>query len=244
MMSFKWVSAAVAACIMLAGPVAAGGNDGNFMVRLQGTYLITDDKVKSLTSGATDLRAAGFDGDVSDVFLPTATLTYFFNKNIAVELLCCFSKHHVDLKTSPANAALAGSVAETWIFPPALTLQYHFDHMGPFKPYVGVGAQYIHFFSSGTASNTVQADSVNFSDAFGVTLQAGFDWALGQGWYLNFDVKKSWLDTTATWRNSVVTADNIVAKVDLDPITISGGIGYRFNIEELFHRRSSYASMK
>jgi len=116
--------------------------------------------------------------------------------------------------------------------------------MGAFKPYVGVGAQYITFFSSDTASNTVQASSVSFSDAFGVTLQAGFDWALGQGWYLNFDIKKSWLDTTATWRNSTVTGGDVVAKVDLDPMTISGGIGYRFNLEDLFHRRTSYQPIK
>jgi outer membrane protein len=78
-----------------------------------------------------------------------------------------------------------------------------------------------------------------------VTLQAGIDVAIGSGWYLNFDIKKTWLDTTATWRNSLVTGADIVAKVHVDPLIISGGIGYRFNLEDVSGRRTaSYEPMK
>ena len=55
---------------------------------------------------------------------------------MAVELFCCFANLDADL-------AGAGNVADFWVFPPALTLQYHFDSMGGFKPYVGAGIQYI-----------------------------------------------------------------------------------------------------
>lgn len=240
--------AATLAGIALAPAVGAQGYDGNFMVRLQATGVFTDDSLKSLrsVSGApvSDLKAAGFDAEVSDRFLPTATLTYFFNRNLAVELFCCFSRHHVDLKAPAGFAALSGKVAESWIFPPALTLQYHFDGMGAFKPYVGVGAQWIHFFNEGTGSNTLQSTGVSFKDAFGVTLQAGVDLAIGNGWYLNADVKKSWLETTATWHNSAVTGGNIVAKADLNPLIVSGGIGYRFSLDDLFGRRSAPAPLK
>ena len=141
---------------------AAGDYNGNFMVRLQGTQVITQDNLRSLTAGATDLKTAvGADADVSDRFLPTATLTYFLNRNLALELFCCFSKHHVDLKSSVATG-LNGSVADAWIFPPALTAQYHFDGMGAFKPYVGVGAQWIRFFREKIPENTLGATSVSF----------------------------------------------------------------------------------
>ncbi len=63
-------------------------------------------------------------------------MTYFLNKNLALELFCCFAKLEAD------QSAL-GHVADLWVFPPALTLQYHFDSMGGFKPYVGAGIQYI-----------------------------------------------------------------------------------------------------
>ncbi len=226
------------------GNVAVAGDyNGNLMIRLQGTGVITQDKVKSLdTSTGTDLKALGFGAEVSNEFIPTATISYFLTKNVALELFCCFSKHSVDL--SSPTGALDGKVADTWIFPPAVTLQYHFDGMGPLKPYVGVGAQYIHYFNSKTGDNTLNTSGVKFSDSFGPTLQAGLDFQIGGGWYLNVDVKKSWLDTKATWHNSTVTASDITAKVDVDPLIVSAGIGYRFNMDDIFGRRSSYAPMK
>jgi outer membrane protein len=232
----------------LAQVAEAGDYNGNFMVRVLGAGVITQDDLNSLrsVSGApvSDLKTAGFDAKVSDEFIPAATLTYFLTKNLSVELFCCFSKHSIDLKAPGAFAGLSGSVAESWIFPPAVTLQYHFDGLGPFKPYVGAGAQYIHFFHEKVASNTLQATSVSIDDAFGVTVQAGLDVAIGGGWYLNADVKKTWLDATATWRNSAVTGGDVIAKTDLDPLIISAGVGYRFNLEDPFGRRAAYEPMK
>ena len=232
--------AALAMGLGMSQAATAGDYNGNFMVRLQGTYLVTQDKLKSVDANGADIKTPlGLDAEVSDVFLPTATLTYFLNKNLAVELLCCFSKHHIDL-TSTAAPALNGKVAEAWIFPPALTLQYHFDHMGAFKPYVGAGVQWIHFFKEKITENTLGATGENFSDAFGVILQAGFDYQLGGGWYLNADIKKSFLDTKVTWNNAAAAGGaNVHAKADLDPLVISAGIGYRFNLEDLLgHRRA------
>ncbi|MGE0697806.1 MAG: OmpW family protein [Hyphomicrobiaceae bacterium] len=233
---------ALAMTIGLMQPASAGDYDGNFMVRLQATGVFTQDDLRSLDStGLGDLKALGFDAEVSDRFLPTATLTYFLNKNLSVELFCCFSKHQVDLKAPIAG--LSGEVADAWIFPPALTLQYHITGLGPFKPYLGAGVQYIHFFNEKTGANPINATSVSIDDAFGVTLQAGIDVAIGNGWYLNADIKKSWLDTTAVWRNSV--AGDVTAKVDLDPLIVSAGIGYRFNLEDLFgHRNYSQDTLK
>ncbi|MGE3712750.1 MAG: OmpW family protein, partial [Hyphomicrobiaceae bacterium] len=153
-------------------------------------------------------------------------------------------RHHVDLSAPAPFGALSGKVAEAWMFPPALTLQYHFTGLGNFKPYVGAGVQYIHFFSEKTGSNTLNATGVSIDDAFGVTLQAGFDLALGSGWYLNADVKKTWLDTKATWHTSAVTGGDIVAKVDVDPLIVSAGLGYRFNLEDLLGRRTATAPLK
>jgi outer membrane protein len=240
--------AALAVGLGLANSAVAQGYDGNFMVRILGAQVVSQDKLTSLTSVSglptADLKAAGFDAKVSDQTIPAATLTYFLSRNLALELFCCFTRHHVDLRAPAPFTALSGKVADTWMFPPAVTLQYHFDGMGALKPYVGVGVQYIHFFNESTGNNTLNARSVNIDDAFGVTLQAGLDVAIGNGWYLNADVKKTWLDTKATWTNSAVTNGNIVAKVDIDPLIVSAGIGYRFNLGDLFGARSSAAPLK
>ena len=117
------------------------------------------------------------------------------------------------------------------IFPPALTANYHFNAGGKFQPYVGAGVQYINFFNTGTGDNLLGAQDVSIDDAWGFTLQAGLDVGLGNGWSLNFDVKKTWLDTTVTWHNNAALGGlNVVGDADLDPWIFSAGLGYRFNL--------------
>jgi outer membrane protein len=127
------------------------------------------------------------------------------------------------------------------MFPPALTLQYHFDKIGAFKPYVGAGFQWIHYFDSKTGDNKLAQASASFDDSFGAIVQAGVDVELGRGWYANFDVKKSWLDTKVTW----VGSPGYSAKVDIDPLIVSAGVGYRFNLSDIFGARTATtASLK
>jgi outer membrane protein len=209
------VSGAIATAAV---PAQAGDYSGDMLVRVQGTY------VDPSNDGALT---------VDDEFIPTLTLTYFLNKNIAVELFCCFA--NVD-----ANLTGAGNVADFWVFPPALTLQYHFDSMGGFKPYVGAGLQYILPFSE-DGKGILTGHNVNVDDALGFTLQAGFDVELGQGWYFNADVKKTWIEHDVTVRGPDVNGG---FNVDLDPWIFSVGVGYRFNLSDIFGARHAEAPMK
>ncbi|MBL8565906.1 MAG: OmpW family protein [Hyphomicrobiaceae bacterium] len=227
MKTFKAIVASMAISgAALTGAVstaAAGDYNGDFMVRIQGTYLNTDDDMKSaISTGAGNLTGA-VDTYTTNSVLPTATLTYFFNKNIAAELFCCFAKSTVKIE-----GAVNGEVGDTWMFPPIVTLQYHFTDMGPIKPYVGVGAQWIHFFSEDTGKNATGATSINIDDAFGIALQAGVDIEIGSGWYLNADVKKSFLDTQVTLTGTPF--GTVRVEHDLDPWIFSVGVGYRFNL--------------
>jgi outer membrane protein len=228
-----WISAAiVAAGMAMAPPAAAGDNNGDFMVRVLATGVLPDTSAGAISvNGAPAFPADSY--EVSDELIPALTLSYFLNKNLALELFCCFAKHDID-----GQGALAGvDVGDTWIFPPALTLQYHFDPMGGFKPYVGVGAQYIHFFD--TSSNDL-GGTMDIDDALGFTLQAGVDVELGRGWYLNADVKKTWLETSWTIDNGAA----ITGSFDLDPWIVSAGLGYRFNLADIFGRRVEPAPLK
>lgn len=209
-------------------PAVAGDNSGNFMVRALVTVVDPDTDATVSVGGAT-IPGAG--AEVSTEVIPAATLSYFFSENLAVELFCCFAKH--DIKAEGSIAGL-GEIADTWIFPPALTLQYHFNGMGAWKPYVGAGVQYIDFFDTGTGANRLGASKVEIDDAFGFTLQAGFDVAIGNGWYLNADVKKTWLDTTVTWRNMALGGLSVRGDADVDPWIFSAGLGYRFNLGDIF----------
>lgn len=222
---------AAAALVVTTGQAAVAGDyNGNFMVRAGVSVVIPDASADVFAPGGAPIPTA--DADVSTEVIPSLTLTYFFNKNIAAELFCCFAKHDVEGK-----GAIAGfDLGDTWIFPPAVTLQYHFDGMGGIKPYVGAGVQYIKFFGEGRSPDL--GAKLSIDDAIGFTLQAGVDVELGQGWYLNADVKKTWIDTDATW------ASGHSAKVDVDPLIVSANIGYRFNLSDIFGRREAYAPMK
>lgn len=231
----KGAVAALALVACAAGssvPAMAGDEHGNFMVRALVTGVLPDTDATVRAGGAV-IPGAG--ADVSDEVIPATTLTYFFNDNISVELFCCFARHDLDGKGTIAGL---GKLADTWIFPPALTAQYHFNSGGKWQPYVGAGVEYIAFFDQGTGQNRLGATSVSIDDAWGFTLQAGLDVSIGNGWYLNADVKKTWLGTDITWAGTGVTAS-----ADIDPLIISGGLGYRFNLSDIFGHRAQTASM-
>jgi outer membrane protein len=224
---FFWAAMACASGLAVtAAPAVAGSESGNFMVRVQGTVVDPDSSAKVSAGGAP---LAGADAEVDTEVLPTLTLSYFLTKNVAVELFCCFANMEAEGK----GAINGVDLGDFWVFPPALTLQYHFDSIGGIKPYVGAGVQYIHFFSEG---NSDLGAKIDLDDALGFTLQAGIDVPLGNGWYLNADVKKTWIETDASWGATGITAD-----VDIDPWIYSLGVGYRFNLEDVFDRREAAA---
>ncbi len=222
---------AAAAAFTISAPAQAGDYSGDFMIRAGVSGVLPNSDFGDITTPAGAVVLGPGNAEVDDAWIPSLTLSYFLNKNLAVELFCCFAKHDADGK-----GLLNGTkLGDTWIFPPALTLQYHFDSMGGFKPYLGAGVQYIHFFNEDSAIG----GTMDIDDAWGFTLQAGADMEIGGGWYLNADVKYTWLDTEVHFRNTAF--DNLDADFDLDPLIVSLNVGYRFN---LFNRAPAYEPMK
>jgi outer membrane protein len=217
----KHVAAATLAGAMAFGATAVQAGDymGNFMIRA-GVSVIAPDSSADVF-GPTGALIPGADAEISTEVVPTATISYFFTENIAAELFCCFAKHDVE---GVAGVLAGADLGDTWIFPPAVTLQYHFTNFEGFKPYVGVGAQFIAFFDEGpSTSGALAGAALSVDDSIGVTLQAGVDFELQDGWYLNGDVRKTFLDMDARW------STGHSADVTLDPWIFTVGIGYRFN---------------
>ncbi len=232
-MRAKSIALGLAALLLgavIAAPAEAGDSNGNFQAKLGITGVWTDDSTKYVNLNGAPI--AGASATTTDNAIPSLTLTYFFNKNLALELFCCFDKVGVD-----GTGALSGfgEIASTWIFPPILTVQYHFDGLGPIKPYVGVGAEWIHYFSE---SSKIPGYTADFDDSFGFALQGGVDYDLGNGWSIGVDVKKVWLDTKITWTSTTGGGD-IVAKHDVDPLFVTANLGYRFNLSDLFGARET-----
>jgi outer membrane protein len=150
--------------------------------------------------------------DVDNQWAPELDFTYFFNKNLAVELILATARHEVTLNGS--------SLGKLSVLPPTLTLQYHFTDLGAFKPYIGAGGNVTWFYNVGLQAGTATLDVDTYS--VGGALQAGLDYEIQKNWYLNADVKYLWISTDVKAGGATLT------NLKIDPWVWGIGIGYRF----------------
>lgn len=189
---------AIAASTLVSGNALAQANDGQWMVRV---------RTVNLQSANTD--STGLVLSVNDKTIPEVDLTYFYTKNLAVELILTVPQEH-DLK---ASGAKIGTVTH---LPPTVLLQYHFD-AGGFKPYVGAGLNYTRFTDASLPAG------VDISrNSFGGALQLGVDIPLSGSMYFNIDVKKAYIST------DVSNAGKVIGNFKVDPLLVGVGIGWRF----------------
>lgn len=199
MVKFGVAAAAVMAMFALAQPAQAGVLD-NWQVKVGLSGILPNEEGKPIQA------------DISDEYVPTLQVEYFFNDNISAELLCCVATHDV---TAANGAVDLGTVTH---FPPTVTVKYHWTNLGAFQPYVGAGVNYTAFINSDPPSGT----SVQYDQSWGPALQAGFDYRLNDHWSVGFDVRRLWISTDVTIN------DTIHDSVDIDPWVVTTSIGYRF----------------
>jgi len=172
----------------------------NWMVGLRGIGIYPDDS--STIPGVS----------VDSAWTVELDFTYFFNPNVALELIAATAKHQVDL-----NGQEIGKVR---VLPPTLTLQYHFTQFGAFKPYLGAGINYTYFYDRELANDALELES----SSWGAALQAGVDYMLDRHWSLNLDVKYIWMSSDIEVRSTGAKA----GEVDINPWVFGIGVRYRF----------------
>lgn len=182
-------------------------NAQTWQVRLRGVSVQPIEK--------SDVSAIGGDVNISNSFIPELDFTYFFNKNVAAELILGTTKHKVVDEKSALGDVDLGSV---WLLPPTLTLQYHFYPTKSLKPYVGAGLNYTIFYNAKPG----QFNDISYDNKVGFALQGGVDYFLSDKYFLNLDVKKVFLKT------DVEVNGSIPAEVNIDPLLIGFGIGMKF----------------
>lgn len=204
-------SAALAAGIL--APAAMAGQ-GDWMFRLRALHVIPDE-------GAT-ISPIGGSVDIDTSLVPELDITYFFTDRLAVELILGVTPHDV---TAVSTALGDVDLGDVWLLPPTLTLQYHFNPDGQVRPYVGAGVNFTHFFSADLPGGS-PLTSISYDDSIGFALQAGVDYALTERWFLNFDVKKIWINTDV--RIDAGGLGIVNADVDIDPWIVGVGFGWRY----------------
>ena len=206
---------------------AAYADDNPWMVRGRVLGVLPDESA-DLSVGSAALAGSV---DIGDQYVPELDITYFFNDNIAVELILAVTPHDVDAVGVTVPGALDNAtvdLGDVWLLPPTLTLQYHFDTGTQFKPYVGAGVNATFFFDEDKGS---VADGIDYDPSFGGALQVGVDYDLdGEpgGWLLNADIKKVWINTDVTVDFTTALGATVDADVDINPTVVGIGFGYKF----------------
>jgi outer membrane protein len=194
-------------------------NAGDIFVRVRAEAFAPNVSTSNWNNSIPVLGNLGGHPDLSaeTTFVPELDLSYFLTKNIAIETICCAITTSVNATGSISSF---GKVGDTWVFPPTVLLQYHFDGFGALKPYLGIGGTYVWFFDEKATHNF---ETLKLNSAGAVTFQAGFDYHLMGNWFLNADFKYMALGTDFSTLHGGVTGH-----ANLDPIIAGGGIGYRF----------------
>ena len=185
-------------CALTSGAAFAQQAESPWLVRVRAVHLDSANK-----------DSTGLGLSVNNKTIPEVDISYFFNKNVAAELILTVPQKH-DLR---ANGTNIGSLKH---LPPSLLLQYHFDAPG-FKPYVGAGVNYTRF------SNVNLPAGVDIDrNSWGGALQVGVDIPLSKNLYLNFDVKKVYIKT------DVFAGGAKQGTFKVDPVLVGVGLGWRF----------------
>jgi outer membrane protein len=198
-----------ASCATHAAHAASGNGStgiyaGDVLVRLRGIGIVP----QSGTSGTL----SSLDVGVNNALVPELDFTYMIRDSIGVELILATSRHHV--------TSGAGDLGGVNVLPPTLLLQYHFNHQGKIRPYVGAGLNYTYFYNDGLHAGG-QPIAVSRS-SFGPALQAGVDVQVTRRVFVNADIKKIWMRTDASLNGAPL------GTLRIDPLVIGFGVGIRF----------------
>lgn len=195
------VLAALAAC----GLGAVQAQESPWMVRFRATNLDMANK-----------DSTGLGLTANNKVIPEVDVTYFFNKNVAAELVLT-----VPQKQTVNSTYFGGDLGTFKHLPPTLLAQYHFTDFNGFKPYVGAGINYTKISSVNLALPDATKVTLD-GHSWGGALQVGVDIPLDKNWSLNFDVKKIYIKT------DVYAGGSNAGTLKLNPVAASVGIGYRF----------------
>jgi outer membrane protein len=184
--------------------------------------LVVDDGVETITVNVDDGTSLTLMG------------TYMFSPNWGFDILASWPfKHDINVSiidnVDPTFDPISAKVAETEHLPPTFSLQYHFLPDSTFQPYVGAGVNYTTFFSTDvtqTLTDLTGITDIDLDDSFGLALQFGGDFLLGDRWLINVDVRWIDIESDLTVSDGLVSAE--FGTVKIDPWVYSVNLGFRF----------------
>ncbi|WP_144146641.1 OmpW/AlkL family protein [Paraburkholderia sp. BCC1884] len=197
--------------LALASPAQAAGDDAMSGIHA-GDVLVRLRAISIMPSVKTNQSLAALNVDVNNAIVPELDLTYMIRDNLGVELILGTSRHQL--------TSSIGNLGGVNVLPPTLLLQYHFNHAGRIRPYVGAGMNYTLFYNNGLSAGGAPVSITNHS--FGPALQAGVDVQVTKSLFVNADIKKIWMHTDAS------AGGEPLGRLNIDPVIVGFGVGMRF----------------
>lgn len=208
-------AAAIASSVLCASAFAlqahAAGDDtmsgihaGDVLVRLRA--------ISIMPNVSTTQSLSALNVDVNNAIVPELDLTYMIRDYLGVELILATSRHQL--------TSSLGNLGGVNVLPPTLLLQYHFNHQGTVRPYVGAGLNYTLFYNNGLSAGGQPVSISNHS--FGPALQAGVDVQVAKNLFVNADIKKIWMHTDASLGGASL------GTLHIDPLVVGIGVGMKF----------------
>ena len=190
------LSTLILATLGMASAVATA-QENPWMVRVRAVNVEFDNKGAAGTAGVW----------AKDKTIPEVDISYFFNKNLAAELVLTYPQN-VDIYSGSTK------LGHVKALPPSLLLQYHFTNFGQVKPYVGAGVNLTHF-----GKNDSYGGPAVDKYSVGYAAQVGVDYMIDKHWGVNLDVKYLQIDTKVSGG---------IGELKLNPVTAGVGVTYKF----------------
>ena len=145
------------------------------------------------------------------------TGTYMVTPQIGIEVLAATPfKHSVELD--------GDRIGTTKHLPPTVSAQYYpMDPSSAVQPYVGAGLNMTFFFDE---AGDVKGNALGpLGDSFGLSVSAGINYDIDDKFLANVAVWYIDIDTELEGSNSALGKDY---DVEIDPIVVMAGVGYKF----------------
>ena len=222
----------LAVAAALAAPVAAHAEKGDWLFRVGMSQINPESEnlvlFEDSETGESDSLV--IDSDIT----PTFNVSYFLTDHISTELLAAWpATHGIDIKSSESGTS---RVANVDVLPPTLSLNYHFNVDGTWRPYVGVGVNYTLFSGEETRGAFAPA-SLKLDDSIGAAGQVGVDiGAPDSNWFANLNVRYIDMSTDAELSGPCEFFDEEcegtttigLDSIDVNPMVYGIHVGYRF----------------
>ncbi|WP_395672423.1 OmpW family protein [Phenylobacterium sp.] len=215
MTSAKIMAAGAIAAACIAGPAAAQ-DAGRWFVHA-GPAVVQPDESAKMTAGGSPLAGAGV--AIGSKWTAEAEVGYFVTPNIALAAAAGYPPTFT--VNAAGSIAGVGKIGEMTGGPAGLLVQYHFNREGALQPYVGAGASFLVVFDTKDAA----LSNLKAKSAVGTALQVGANYWFSERMGAFVDVKKAYVETTAT---GSLGGAPVRAKVKVDPLVTNFGVAWRF----------------